>query len=85
MSVLLDEDTVVLNALDFELPCAIETDHAAEIALTCRGCGQASLICRRDLRVFREWLRARARDVVTCKACGLFGVELDDIAAEVPL
>ena len=39
MSVLLDEDTLVIEGLEFEIPCEKVGDHAAELAVSCRGCG----------------------------------------------
>lgn len=77
MSVLLDEEAVVLEGLDFEVPCAAG-EHKAEFVITCRHCHKVTFICARHLAK----LRSSFRDVVTvtCLGCGFTGPTMDDVA-----
>lgn len=88
MSVVLDQDTVVLDKLDFETPCEFpraET-HAAEVIMQCRHCGAHAIICRAHLdRLRRRVEQARPPRVVTCITCHAEENDLDDLIEVVPL
>ncbi|MEU4016211.1 hypothetical protein AB0E56_13210 [Microbacterium sp. NPDC028030] len=88
MSVLLDEETVVLDSLDFEVPCN-RGEHAAEVMVRCRSCGSGSMLCRDHLAKVRqrveEFLAARAFALCKCADCGDFGFTFDELVEVVPL
>lgn len=72
MSVLLDEETVVLEALDFDLECWHQ-GHTAEWSVACRFCGQHVNLCDEHLEDVRlKYLisisAGRRPNCVTCKA-----------------
>lgn len=69
MSTLLDQESVVLEALDFEPPCAdeVEPPHAAEVAITCQACGGVLLLCESHF-AYARWKFARGVKHTTCGA-----------------
>lgn len=72
MSVLLDEETVVLEALDFETPCAIEDSHAAHYTVACRSCAIENILCGTHAAGYRDWVEEKLAlgNTVFCKRCG---------------
>ncbi|GAA3948161.1 hypothetical protein [Microbacterium soli] len=88
MSTLLDEETVVLDALDFEIPCA-RGGHDAEFFVKCRGCDlNAGNLCARHLANVRR----RVEDIVRagifiprCAFCGRPAMSFDEAYKVVPL
>lgn len=87
MSVLLDEETVVLEALDFEVPCRKVGDHAAELAFTCRSCGFVDFSCRPHFeelrRIVDAWAERGVRAVHV--RCGFRATSLDELVRVVTL
>lgn len=89
MSVLLDEETVVLDALDFDVPCSypVGEAHAAEVVARCRTCANGGFACTGHVQRDRErWdvsvaLGAKPR----CKQCKTTGTTFDDVFEAVPL
>lgn len=90
MSVVLDEETttVVLGALDFEVPCA-RGEHAAELFVQCRTCGTGSAICRKHWReaVHRiEAFIALQRDPqLVCTGCGSRAETVEELVEVITL
>lgn len=83
MSVILDEEAVILEGLDFEAPCAAPTEHAANVLLRTRCCRTEVLLCGAHLSVIREAFETRV--VSKCKSCGHRTFSFDDAAEVVPL
>lgn len=72
MSVLLDEDTVVLEALDFEIPCA-KCEQKAAFFVKCVGCNlNAGHLCAGHLTLVRLRLEGIVSMGITpvCAYCG---------------
>lgn len=90
MSVLLDEDTttVVLEGLDFEIPC-VEGEHAAELSVSCRFCEDQAFSCRahwdRKRAVVDAFLSTSVFAVVVCIRCRTQAYSIDDLVLVVPL
>ncbi|GGH33953.1 hypothetical protein [Microbacterium album] len=65
MSVLLDQETVVLEGLDFEPRCEerYSEEHAATHTIICRVCGGAVLACEKHLAHARWLLRDEAKHI----------------------
>lgn len=86
MSVLLDEETVVLEALDFEVPCRKVGDHRAEVSFACRGCGHVEFSCRMHLEQLRGFIAINtACGIKTVHVrCGYRAWSLDELAVVVP-
>ena len=84
MSVLLDEDTIVLEGLDFA-PSCVACEHTADHIIKCRSCQHTTLLCTRHL--IRLTVRCEAEMVVTVtyQACGFTGATLDDVAVVIDL
>ena len=87
MSTLLDEETVVLDALDFEVPCEAG-EHAAEVWVQCRFCREnAGALCRVHLQMKRgeaAWkLIFVAR--IACASCNTTATDFDELFEAVPL
>lgn len=88
MSVLMDEETttVVLDALDFEVPCAARCEHAAEFVLMFRCCRANALLCGDHIRRHRESVeRALLVGPVVCGYCEASHRSWDDVVEVVPL
>lgn len=91
MSTLLDGETttVVLDALDFEVPCSYrdESTHVAEAAATCRTCGNGVFACSGHLQRDREkWLVSVALGGnPRCKQCKTTDATFDAVFDVVPL
>lgn len=73
MTARVDEDRVVLEALDFEVPCEVDggCSCAATVSLSCRHCGMTVLLCEGHVAAYRRWFeKVRGRGmVVVCKSC----------------
>lgn len=94
MSVLLDEDTIVTESLDFAPPCDKQGPaHAATLALICRGCGRSVLLCDEHLARFRAWIEQNATiasafgtgHVVECRSCLRTAPTLDELVRVEPV
>lgn len=90
MSVRVDEDRVVLGALEFEVPCQMVDagcSCAATVAATCRRCGTASILCAGHLAAFERWFARQGQGhlVVACRFCKVHmpsfdaGIEVVDL------
>lgn len=75
MSTLVDEDAIVLEALDFPVPCSVSDDHEAHLTVTCRNCGRSWFICNpHQAQVLEEVVRRQIADPTTrvgCFGCGV--------------
>ncbi len=86
MSVLLDEETVVLDALDFTVECWHE-GHGAEWSVACRFCAQCVFLCDSHLSA----VRLRFLDSLAsgrnprCVKCQTRGESFDALFEAVPL
>ena len=91
MSVLLDEETVVLNELDFDIPCIVDMDggHAAEVIVECRFCPVSAYHCwehwTNKRRRIDDYLADSVFSVVTCKDCRTTVGTLDELVRVVAL
>lgn len=87
MSVLLDEETVVLEGLDFEVPCVMASavEHAATVLIRCRGCGSTAPICDEHLEGMRTACTRKGAIRVECTQCGAGGPDLDSVSEVIPL
>lgn len=83
MSVLLDEDTIVLEGLEFEIPCVNGGDHAAELSFGCRFCPQQGFLCREHWkarrRIVDDYLAVHPGSTVVCAMCRTSALCLDDL------
>lgn len=88
MSVLLDEETVVLEQLDFRERCDAKGEHPADVATRFRCCDAGALLCNAHVRNQRDGvdaLIARGRQV-QCGYCGAeFTISYDANVEVVPL
>lgn len=89
MSVLLDEETVVLEALDFEERCMSKTapEHSADFVTRFRCCGAGALLCERHLANQRksvDALLARGERII-CGYCAAEFVSYEDSIEVIPL
>lgn len=89
MSVLLDEETVVLEGLDFEERCMAKTapEHSADVATRFRCCGAGALLCDGHLanqRMGVDALLARGQRLI-CGYCGAEFTSYDASVEVVPL
>jgi hypothetical protein len=75
MDTLLDQETVVIESLDFEPPCIDESEpeHGADTVLTCKACGKVLLVCEKHLAVTR-W---KYRDAIRHVPCGTWARGFD--------
>lgn len=88
MSVLDEQtDRVVLEGLDFEVPCDTGRDHKAEVVLRCRRCGTSSMHCRLHLAAIRRDCESlnRSTRVIGCRVCRAAAQDLDVVFEVVPL
>ncbi|GAA4762296.1 hypothetical protein [Microbacterium gilvum] len=89
MSTLLDADTVVLEGLEFEVPCGRscpDHPHAATHSCTCRSCGDLVLLCATCIAALNERLASDALFVLVCFACHRMTTRcVEDLAIVVPL
>lgn len=85
MSVLLDDDTIVLEQLEFQPPCCYPTrdTHAAQLSIRCRTCNRSALICEPHLTAERARIDAAA--LVMCLGCRARAATLDDLVEVLPL
>lgn len=87
MSVLLDEETVILEGLDFAVPCEAG-GHAAEVWVQCRSCRKnAGALCVTHLQVKREEVARKlmTSPAVACARCEATGTSFDQLFEAVPL
>lgn len=70
MSTLLDEDTVVLESLDFEPDCElVEYPHPAQVSVTLRCCAAVALACDSHIEAARAGFGRFTRRGATCLQC----------------
>jgi hypothetical protein len=88
MSTLLDEETVLLDALDFEVPC-LTGGHAAQVSIACRHCKDQAFYCRDHWgwkrRRIAEFLSLSLFSTVVCSACKTSAYSIEDLVQVVPL
>lgn len=87
MSTLLDVEPVILDGLDFQVPCVAQ-GHPADVWVQCRFCEQnAGALCHFHLRFKRAEAEAKAAKAarIQCAGCGKLGSEFDDLFTVVPL
>jgi hypothetical protein len=88
VSTLLDEETVVLEALDFEVPC-LTGGHAAQLSIACRHCEDQAFYCRdhweRKRRRIEEFLSKSLFSMVVCATCKTSAYTVEDLVQVVPL
>lgn len=71
MSTLIDEETIVLEALDFEVPCSTkQCDHAAAWALSAVCCGISTTKCEHCQEVWKAHVESKLGTPVQCGECG---------------
>lgn len=90
MSALVDEETttVVLEGLEFEVPCKAGGDHAATVWVHCKACRKnAAPLCDEHCRAKREEAAWKLRHyvVIQCGTCMVIGPSFDSLFAVVPL
>ena len=88
MSTLLDDETVVLDALDHQVPCERGSDHAAALFLACRTCHEGTFLCREHYERARKYLEemvASNRLVLGCAACNTRADSFDELVKVVPM
>lgn len=89
MSTLLDEETILLEGLDFEIPCSAKVDHTADVSVLCRGCGSGAMYCAEHAEAIRRnvdlILAASPLGVVACAHCKRVARSFDELAKVVPL
>lgn len=71
MSTLLDEETVILDGLDFQPPCEQEDGKTAKFLMLCRGCRKGPMLCAECVTAWKQmvdrWQNVGA--TVNCKHC----------------
>jgi hypothetical protein len=89
VSVLLDEETVVLEGLDFEVPCEAKqgSEHAAHVMTRFRCCGATGMLCTPHMKNQREGVNGRlALGLrIICGYCETDVTSWDDLVEVVPL
>lgn len=87
MSTLLDEETVVLDALDFEPGCQVG-EEAAEFVVTCRSCDLTVLLCETHVATARktasDFLNKASR-FIYCRRCAAKARSFDELLDVRPL
>lgn len=86
--IVLDDQPVVLDDLEFEVPCALTGDHAADVYVSCRFCDDnAGALCTRHLLAKRAEAEQmfHARRYISCSKCARVAQEFDDLFTVVPL
>lgn len=88
MSTLLDEETVILEALDFDIRCN-QGSHSADVIVRCRGCKAGTPLCAEHAELVHSIVDAAiaAGDVVhlVCVGCLRSAWSFDDAVEVVPL
>ncbi|MGX1932070.1 hypothetical protein [Microbacterium resistens] len=84
MSLLLDEETVVLEGLDFEVACAHAGHAEADVLVSCRFCGNYAYLCAAHYETSRIqfdclFLLGGVPNCVKCKAAGATYEELFEV------
>lgn len=89
MSVLLDEETVILDGLDFEERCDVKKagEHAADVMTRFRCCGATALLCTPHMKNQREGVNGRLAlgFRIICGYCEVDVTSWDDLVEVVPL
>ena len=88
MSVLLDEETVVLEGLDFDVPCEVRGHAKASVIVTCRTCKTHSLLCQRHydrMRARVTMLESNPSFFIKCGFCQTWARRFDDLVEVTPL
>ena len=88
MSVLLDEDTIVLEGLEFDIEC-MRGQHSAALSVECRFCPRQMFVCRKHwteaCSIVDDFLASHLNSAVSCSECGTDAWCLDDLVRVVPL
>ncbi|PRB01786.1 hypothetical protein [Microbacterium sp. MYb64] len=85
MSVLLDEDTIFLEDLDFAPSCE-ECDAAPVKAVRCRKCDDVELLCAHHAQALVEEIeRITSHGLVVHEECGQSSSSVDEAIAVVAL
>lgn len=86
MSVLTDEDTIVLESLDFEVPCSWRhaVAHPAEKSLSCRNCGDVRFSCATHIAE-ADMVLATRPVMLTCTTCRAQARSVSGLYLVVPL
>lgn len=86
MSVLLDNETVVLDGLDFEVPCATrQCDDKATWALSIVCCGISTTKCEHCQDIWKAHVERMLGTPIRCFSCGYEAVLTWDFYRVVPL
>lgn len=88
MSILLDDQPVVLDDLEFEVPCAMKCGHPADVYVTCRFCDtNAGALCYRHLQAKRAEAAQmlRTKKAIACAQCARVALTFDDLFEVVDL
>lgn len=91
MSAVLDEETttVVLEGLDFDVPCIVADDHAADLLIECRFCPSAAYHCGSHWREKRQradlLFTLGVIGSVYCDECRTHAASVDELVKVVPL
>lgn len=91
MSVLLDEETVILEGLDFAESCEVKrpsvSEHPADVVTRFRCCGATGLLCTAHMKNQREAVNARlALGLrIICGYCEQDVTSWDDLVEVIPL
>ncbi|MGX9346610.1 hypothetical protein [Microbacterium sp. KNMS] len=86
MTAAVDEDTRILEGLDFDVPCSSAKggSHPADFVASCRMCGTTlGFICRTHLDANREYYTFPRG--VKCRTCLTARDEFDDLVSVTPL
>lgn len=84
MSLLLDDDTILLEHLDHPVPCVVDSAHVATFYISCRHCDlNDGFLCDTCLARHRE-LSKRAL-FISCMKCRHFTNDFDLLFKVVPL
>ena len=83
------EDSTVIEALDFDVPCACGEDHAAELFVSCRTCRRGGFYCRPHFERIRAEgiakLHISRLMVLVCGHCDTPTRSFDALFVAVPL
>lgn len=88
MSILLDDQPVVLDDLEFEVPCAMKCGNPADVYVTCRFCDtNAGALCHRHLLAKRAEAEQmlHAKKAIACGQCSRVALTFDDLFEVVDL
>lgn len=88
MSVLLDDETVTIEVLNFDATCDYPRadPHSATVAIRCRHCHTTKLLCGPHLAALRRKVDAtRGRSTLTCITCQATARVFEDLVEVLPL